>query len=192
MDTLSGLLQLHGAILPAIELSSLAMSQTLGTAGALVWSKVDVLTAYQRVSAEMQVRVRMRETMNDSENFFHLKNITAEPLLPGAVPLNGVPEGLFNKALVGGIRTVEIEPPPPDQVEVVRRYAMFQASSFMITGAAEFPKALEPKMHGEILLKNRFFPLVDVTITVIGVTGKTWSQPTIWVNRDHMLALYLG
>ena len=168
------------------------MSQTLGTAGAIVWSKVDVLTAYQRVSAEMQVRVRMRETMNDSENFFHLKNITAEPLLPGAVPLNGVPEGLFNKALVGGIRTVEIEPPPPDQVEVVRRYAMFQASSFMITGAAEFPKALEPKMHGEILLKSRFFPLVDVTITVIGVTGKTWSQPTIWVNRDHMLALYLG
>jgi hypothetical protein len=179
-------------ILPAGELSSLAMAQTLGTAGALVWSKVDVLTAYQRLTAEMQIRVRMRETMNDSEPFFHMKNISAEPLLPGAVPLNGVPEGLFNKGLVGGIRTFEVEPPPPDQMEVTRRYAMFQAGSFMITGAAEFPKALEPKMHGEMLLKNRFFPLVDVTVTVIGVAGKTWSQPTIWLNRDHMLALYLG
>ncbi len=168
------------------------MPQTLGTAGALVWSKVDVLTAYQRLTAEMQVRVRLRETMNDTEPFFHLRNISAEPLLAGAVPLNGVPEGLFNKALVGGIRTVEIEPPPPDQMEVTRRYAMFQGGSFLITGAAEFPKALESKMHSEMLLKNRFFPLVDVTVTVIGAAGKTWTQPTIWVNRDQMLALYLG
>jgi hypothetical protein len=168
------------------------MPQTLGTAGALVWSKVDVLTTYQRLTAEMQVRVRMRETMNDSEPFFHLKNISADPLLPGAVPLNGVPEGLFNKALVGGIRTFDVEPPLPDQMEVIRRYAMFQAGTFMVTGAAEFPKALEPKMHGEMLLKSRFFPLVDVTVTVVGVANKTWTQPMIWVNRDQMLALYLG
>ena len=32
----------------------------------------------------------------------------------------------------------------------------------------------------------------DVTVTIIGVAGKTWTQPVIWVNRDHMLALYLG
>ena len=151
-----------------------------------------MLTAYQRLTAEMQVRVRIRETMNDAEPFFHLRNISADPLLPGAVPLNGVPEGLFNKALVGGIRTFDVEPPLPDQIEVIRRYAMFQAGSFMVTGAAEFPKALEPKMHGEMLLKSRFFPLVDVTVTVIGAANKTWTQPTIWVNRDQMLALYLG
>jgi hypothetical protein len=156
------------------------------------WSKVDVLTAYQRLTGEIQMRVRLRETINDPEPFFHLRNVSAEPLLPGAVPLNGVPEGLFNKALVGGIRTFESEAPPPDQVEMTRRYAMYQAANFMVTGAAEFPKALEAKMHAEVLLKNPFFPLVDVTVTVIGVAGKVWTQPIIWVNRSHMLALYLG
>jgi len=158
----------------------------------IAWSRVDVLTAYQRLTGEIQIRGRLRETINDPEPFFHLRNVSAEPLLPGAVPLNGVPEGLFNKALIGGIRTIEAEPPPPDQPEVTRRYAMFQAGAFMVTGAAEFPKALEPKMHGEMLMKNRFFALVDVTVTVIGIVGKSWSQPVIWVNRDQMLGLYLG
>jgi hypothetical protein len=169
------------------------MPQTSGMLNpTIAWSKVDVLTAYQRLTGEIQMRVRLRETINDPEPFFHLRNVSAEPLLPGAVPLNGVPEGLFNKAHVGGIRTFEPEPPPPDQVEVTRRYAMYQAANFMVTGAAEFPKALEAKMHAEVLLKNPFFPLVDVTVTVIGVAGKVWTQPIIWVNRSHMLALYLG
>ncbi|TMB89517.1 MAG: hypothetical protein E6J37_03585 [Chloroflexi bacterium] len=158
----------------------------------IAWTRVDVLTAYQRLTGEIQIRGRLRETINDPEPFFHLRNVSAEPLLPGAVPLNGVPEGLFNKALIGGIRTIEAEPPPPDQPEVTRRYAMFQAGAFMVTGAAEFPKALEPKMHGEMLMKNPFFALVDVTVTVIGIVGKSWSQPVIWVNRDQMLGLYLG
>lgn len=158
----------------------------------IAWTRVDVLTAYQRLTGEIQIRGRLRETINDPEPFFHLRNVSAEPLLPGAVPLNGVPEGLFNKALIGGIRTIEAEPPPPDQPEVTRRYAMFQAGAFMVTGAAEFPKALEPKMHGEMLMKNPFFALVDVTVTVIGIAGKSWSQPVIWVNRDQMLGLYLG
>jgi hypothetical protein len=169
------------------------MPQTSGIINpTIAWSKVDVLTAYQRLTGEIQMRVRLRETINDPEPYFHLRNISAEPLLPGAVALNGVPEGLFSKALIGGIRTVEPEPPPPDQLEVTRRYAMYQAGNFMVTGAAEFPKALEPKMHGEVLLKNPFFPLVDVTVTVIGIAGKSWTQPIIWVNRSHMMALYLG
>ena len=58
----------------------------------VAWSKVDVLTAYQRLTGEIQIRGRLRETMNDPEPYFHLKNVSAEPLLPGAVPLNGVPE----------------------------------------------------------------------------------------------------
>ncbi|MEO8744193.1 MAG: hypothetical protein ABI401_02640 [Candidatus Dormibacter sp.] len=170
------------------------MSPTTGALNpAIAWSKVDVLTAYQRITAEIQIRGRLRETVNDPEPLFHLRNVSAEPLLPGAVALNGVPEGLFNKALVGGIRPLEPEPSPPDQViEIVRRYVMFQAGSFMVTGAAEFPKATEASMHNEILLKSRFFPMVDVTVTVFGVTGKSWTQPSILVNRDHMLALYLG
>ncbi|MGH7764566.1 MAG: hypothetical protein ACREOM_09150 [Candidatus Dormibacteraceae bacterium] len=159
----------------------------------VAWSKVDVLTHYQRITAEIQMRGRLRETMNDPEPLFHMRNVSAEPLLPGALQLNGVPEGLFNKGLVGGIRTIEVEPPPPDQVtDIVRRYVMYQAGNFIVTGAAEFPKAAETTMHNEILLKSRFFQVVDATVTIVGVAGKSWTQPMIWVNRDHMLALYLG
>jgi hypothetical protein len=159
----------------------------------LAWSKVDVLTSYQRLTAEIQIRGRLFPTINDPEPMFHLRNVSAEPLIPGAVPLNGVPEGLFSKALIGGIRTIEPEPPPPDQVlDLTRRYVMFQAGSFMVTGAAEFPKVVEAAMHSEILLKSHFFPLVDVTITIFGIAGKSWTQPSILVNRDQMLALYLG
>ena len=169
------------------------MPQTIGAMGSVAWSKVDVLTPYQRLSAEVQIRGRLRETINDAEPSIHLRNISAEPLLPGAVPLNGVPEGLFNKAMIGGMRTLEPEPPPPDQVmEMIRRYAMYQADGFMITGFAEFPKAAAPEMHMELLLKGRFFPLVDATVTIIGVAGKSWTQPNILANRDLMLALYMG
>lgn len=174
------------------ELSS-ALMQTTGALLSLGWAKVDVLTPYQRITAEMQVRGRLRETMNDPEPLFHMKNVSAEPLLPGAVALNGVPEGLFSKNLIGGVRNIDPEPPNPDQVtDVVRRYVMFQAGSFMITGAAEFPKAVETAMHNEILLKSRFFAMLDVTVTIFGVAGKSWTQASILVNRDHMLALYLG
>lgn len=159
----------------------------------IAWSKVDVLTAYQRITAEIQVRGRLRETMNDPEPLFHLRNVSAEPLMPGAVQLNGVPEGLFSKSLIGGIRTIEAEPPPADQgPEIVRRYIMYQAGTFMVTGAAELPKAAEPAMHNEIILKGRFFPIVDATVTIIGAAGRSWTQPVILVNRDHMLAIYLG
>ena len=161
--------------------------------GSATWAKVDVLTAYERLTAEVQIRGRLRETMNDPETMFHLKNISAEPLLPGAVPLNGVPEGLFSKNFVCAIRTIEAEAPPPDQVqERIRRYAMFQGSTFMVSGFAEFPKASAPQMHTEVLLKGRFFQLLEATVTMIGVEAKTWTQPDIWVNRDQMLGLFLG
>ena len=155
---------------------------------------MDVLTSFQRLTAEIQVRGgRLRETINDPEPLFHLRNVSAEPLLPGAVPLSGVPEGLFNKNQVGGIRTIEPEPPPPDQViELVRRYIMFQAASFMVTGAAEFPKATDVSMHTEIMMKNRFFQILDATVTIFGTAGKSWTQPNIWVNKDQMLAVFLG
>ena len=170
-------------------------AQTSGGIGAnLSWSKVDVLTQFQRLTAEIQVRGgRLRETINDPEPLFHMRNVSAEPLVPGAVPLSGVPEGLFNKNFVGGIRTIEPEPPPPDMVaDMIRRYVMFQAATYMVTGAAEFPRATEPSMHTEILMKSRFFQMMDVTVTIFGVNGKSWTQPNIWVNRDLMLAVFLG
>ena len=171
----------------------MVMQPAVGSLGSAAWSKVEVLTAYERLSAEIQIRGRLRETINDPESLFHLKNISAEPLLPGAVSLSGVPEGLFNKAFICGIRTVEAEPPPPDQVqERIRRFAMFQGATFMVSGFAEFPKAAAQEMHTEVLLKGRFFQLLDVTVTMIGVDGKAWTQPDIWVNRDQMLALFLG
>ncbi len=161
--------------------------------GSATWAKVDVLTAYERLTADVQIRGRLRETMNDPESLFHLRNITAEPLLPGAVPLAGVPEGLFNKSQVCGIRTLEAEPPPPDQpAERIRRYAMFQGATFMVNGFAEFPKAVSPQMHTEVLLRGRFFQLLDATVTMIGAEGKTWTQADIWVNRDQMVGLFLG
>jgi hypothetical protein len=160
---------------------------------AIAWSKVDVLTPSQRITAELQVRGRLRDTINDPEPVFHLRNVSAEPLVPGAVVLNGVPEGLFSKTLVGGIRTIDPEPPPPDQImEMIRRYIMFQADTFMVTGAVEFPKATETGMHAELLMKARFFSVVDATVTIFGATSKSWTQPVIMVNRDLMLALYLG
>jgi hypothetical protein len=175
-------------------LSSGVMSPTTGAINpSLTWRKVDVLTSYQRLTAELQIRGRIRENLNDNESLMHLRSISAEPLVPGAVPLVGVPEGLFNKSLIGGIRTIDPEPPPPDQVaDMLRRYVMFQAGSFMVTGAAEFPKAVEPAMHNEILMKGRFFQILDATVTIFGVAGKAWTQPNIWVNRDQMLAIYLG
>jgi hypothetical protein len=168
------------------------MAQGIGL-GAVAWTKVDVLTPYQRLTAEMQIRGRLPATINEQESLFHLRNVSAEPLLPGAVALNGVPEGTFNKVLVCGIRTIDPEPPPPDQVmELIRRYAMFQGATFMVSGFAEFPKAAAHEMHTEILLKGRFFQLVDATVTMIGVAGKSWTQPNIYVNRDQMLSLFMG
>src|SRR5204863_9483225 len=164
-----------------------------GIGATVRWSKVDALTRCERITAEIQVRGgRLRETINAPEPLFHMRNVSAEPLGPGAVPLSGVPEGLFNKNLVGGIRTIEPEPPPPDLVaDMIRRYVMFQGSSFMVTGAAEFPAATEPAMHTEILMKSRFFAMLDVTVTIFGVQGKSWTQPNIWVNRDLTLAVFL-
>src|SRR5712692_8572649 len=115
----------------AIELSCPLMSTPSGgfAAANLSWSKVDVLTSFERLTAEIQVRGgRLGQTINDPEPLFHMRNVSAEPLVPGAVPLSGVPEGLFNKNFIGGIRTVDPEPPPADMVaEMMRRYVMFQA-----------------------------------------------------------------
>ena len=44
------------------------MPQTAGVLKpAVAWTKVEVLTSYQRLTGEIQMRVRLRETINDPE-----------------------------------------------------------------------------------------------------------------------------
>src|SRR2546427_9864594 len=111
------------------------MSQSMCSISPTVaWTKVDVLTAYQRLTAEIQIRGRLRETMNDPEPLFHLRNVSAEPLLPGAVQLNGVAGGLFSKAAVCGIRTIEGGAALEGRPGVIRRYVMWQGGALVTTG----------------------------------------------------------
>jgi len=158
----------------------------------LAWTRVECFTAYQRLSAEIQIRGRLRQTLNDPEPLFHLRNVTSESMLPGAHEVRGVPDGLFAKAYLGAITTVEPEPPPPDEVaEKTRRFVLFQGATFSIQGKAEFPAAADPHLHSDMLLKGRFFQLVEATLSVVGVEEKSWSAPSLYVNRDLMLAIYL-
>ncbi|HLQ61484.1 MAG TPA: hypothetical protein VK131_06450 [Candidatus Acidoferrales bacterium] len=159
----------------------------------LAWTKVDCFTAYQRVSAEIQIRARLRETLNDPEPLFHLRNVTSHSLLPGVQAVEGVPEGLFAKAHLGAITTLAAEPPPPDDIaNKTRRFVLFQGETFSVKGTAEFPAAADPHLHQEMLLKGRFFQLLEATLTVVGVEAASWTAPSLYVNRDLMLALYLG
>jgi hypothetical protein len=69
---------------------------------------------------------------------------------------------------------------------------MFQGATFMVSGFVEFPKAVQQSMHIEVLMKGRFFQVLDATVTMIGIEAKSWTQSDIWVNRDQMLGLFLG
>ena len=109
------------------------------------------------------------------------------------LPLTSLPTLLL--ALAGGPLVAQGAPSPAQpslRQELIRRYAMFQGATFMVSGFAEFPKAAAHEMHTEMLLKGRFFNLVDATVTMIGVAGKSWTQPNIYVNRDQMLSLFMG
>ena len=159
----------------------------------VIWTPVDLLTVHQRVHAEMQLRPRMRETLNDPESIVNLRNISAEPLLPGGMPLQGIPEGRFHKSYLGCASTVEPEEAPPDaNIEKIRRYVLFQAPTYTVSGAAEFPQAADPKLHFEMMTKAAFFELVDATITIVGVAGKSWTERSVWVNKTHLVGIFFG
>jgi hypothetical protein len=157
------------------------------------WMKVEVLTLYQLVSAEIQVRGRIAPTLNDPEPILHLRNVAAEPLLPGAPKLQNIPDGLFRKPLLGAIAPLEPEPPSPDEArDKTRRYVFFQGSTFNVRGSVEFPPAADPHMHTDMLLKSQFFPVVEATFTAVGVERAPWTHPLAYLNRDLMIAIYLG
>ena len=155
--------------------------------------KVEVLTMYQRVSGEMQIRGRLSPTLNDPEPIFHLHNIAAEPLLPGAPRLQNIADGLFRKPMVGAVVPIDPEPPSPDDIpEKKRRYIFFQGSTFNVRASVEFPTAADPAMHQDLLLKSQFFPVVDATFSAVGAEGQSWTRPAAYLNRELMVALYLG
>jgi hypothetical protein len=159
----------------------------------LHWMKVEVLTVYQRVTGEIQVRGRLSPTLNDPEPTFHLRSVATEPLLPGAPKLQNIPDGLFRKPFVGAVVPLEVEPPSPDESpEKMRRYVFFQGSTFNVRASVEFPPAADPHMHTDMLLKGAFFHVVDATFTAVGAEGQPWTHPHAYLNRDLMVALYLG
>jgi hypothetical protein len=158
----------------------------------LRWVRVEALTTYQKLSAEIQLRGRLRETISDPEPLMRVRGVETEPLLPGAPRLQGVPEGTLNKSFLTAIWTVEPEPPPPDEVmDMKRRYSLIQSSAFTVKGYAEFPAASDPSLHVEILLKGHFFPLHDVGINFVGVEGLAWQRPIAWFNRDLMVSIFM-
>ena len=158
-----------------------------------VWWKVEIFTAYQILAGELQVRGRIQHALNDPEPYLTLRNIATTPLLPGAPRLQSIAEGIAGKASCGVVRTVEPEPPAPDQaLELIRRFVFFQGINFTVKGSLEFPAAADPTLHREMLFKSRFFATVDATISVVGADAPPMQWPHCYVNRDLMVGLYLG
>ncbi len=157
-----------------------------------VWVGVEVFTGYQVVAGEMHVRGRFQQHMNDAEPYTPMRSVTTTPLLPGAPRLNGIPEGLLAKQYFCAVRTIDPEPPHPDELpDRTARYIYFQGAAFTAKGTVEFPAAADPSLHRDTLFKVRFFPVLDATLSVVGVEGHTLNWPHAYVNRDLMLAVYL-
>jgi hypothetical protein len=158
-----------------------------------VWWKVEIFTIYQLIAAEMPVRGRVQNNLNDPDPYVTLHNVVTTPLLPGAPRLQAIAEGYASKLTFGVVRTVEAEQTPPDQaLELAKRFVYFQGTNFTVKGAVEFPAAADPKLHREMLFKSRFFAVVDATVTAVGVELPPLQWPHCYVNRDLMVALYLG
>ena len=158
-----------------------------------VWWKVEIFTVYQLIGAEMQVRGRVQNYLNDPDPYVNLHNVVTTPFLPGAPRLQSIAEGYASKLSFGVVRTVDPELAPPDQaLELAKRFVYFQGTNFTVKGAVEFPAAADPHLHREMLFKQRFFSVVDATTTAIGVEMAPLQWPHCYVNRDLMVALYLG
>jgi hypothetical protein len=158
-----------------------------------VWWKVEIFTVYQVMAAEMQVRGRVQNSLNDPDPYVVLHNIATTPLLPGAPHLHAIAEGYASKLNFDAVRTVEAEPAPPDQaMELIRRFIYFQGANVTVKGTVEFPTAADPHLHKDMLFKARFFPVLDATLAPVGVEVAPLHWPHCYVNRDLMVGLYLG
>lgn len=158
-----------------------------------VWWKVEIFSVYQLIAAEMQVRGRFQHALNDPDPYAILHNVMTTPLLPGAPRLQAIAQGYASKLSFGVVRTVEPEPPEPDlATALTRRFIYFQGTSFTVKGAVEFPLAVDPSLHREMLFRARFFPVVDAVLSPVGIESAPLQWPHCYINRDLMVALYLG
>lgn len=157
------------------------------------WWKSEIFTGYQVIAGEMQVRGRVQQALNDPEPYVTLRNVGTSPLVPGAPRLQSIAEGQAAKSTFGVVRTVEAESPSPDMaMELTKRFAYFQGTNFTVKGAVEFPVAADPHLHREMLFKSRFFAMVEASLTVVGAEMAPLQWPYCYVNRDLMVAIYLG
>ena len=158
------------------------------------WVKVEVLTGYQLIACQLQVRGRFANALNDPEPYSYAHDVATTPLLPGAPRLQGIAEGVLAKQSFGAVRTVDPEPPSPDEgmMEMTRRFLYFEGATFTVKGAAEFPVAADPRLHREMLFKARFFPVVEATVTLVGADVPAYQWPRCYVNRDQLVGIYLG
>lgn len=158
-----------------------------------VWWKVELFTLYQVVSGEMPIRVRLQSALNDPEPYVLLRNLATTPMVPGAPRLQGIGEGHLSKLSFSAVRSVEEEPPAPDlALELTRRFIYFQGTNVTIKASVEVPTGSDPMLHREMLFKQRFFRVVDATLTVIGSEAPPIQWSSCYLNRDQLVALYLG
>ena len=157
------------------------------------WWPVEVLTQYQVVAGQMQVRGRFLSQLNDPEPIVQLREISTTPLLAGAPRLQGIGFGQLNKAYFSVVRTLQTEPPAPDApAELVRRFMYFQGAGFNVKGQVEFPAGADATRHAEMLFKNNFFAVADAAVSVVGSQAAPMSWPLAYVNKNLMIGLYLG
>jgi len=158
-----------------------------------VWWKVEIFAVYQLIAAELPVRGRVQNALNDPDPYVTLRNIETTPLIAGAPRLQSIAEGYASKLNFGVIRTIEAELAPPDQaLELTKRFIYFQGTNFTLKGSVEFPAAADPKLHREMLFKAKFFSVVDASLTPVGVEMPPLQWPRCFVNRDLMVGVYLG
>lgn len=158
------------------------------------WVPVEVLAAYQRVTAEVQIRGRVRQILNDPQpEMVPLRNLNVKPLVAGAQSLSNLPEGALSKTFMGVVVPLAPEAVSPDEIiEKMRRHVLVQGETFTVRGLAEFPVAVDQSLHREQLIKSRFFPVVDAAIEFVGGDGETWRAQLAYVNRDLVVGLFLS
>ena len=145
------------------------------------WWKVEIFTVYQLIAAEMQVRGRVQPTLNDPEPYATLHNVVTSPMLPGAPRLQSIAEAMSSKTNFGVIRTVEPEVAPlgrPGRARAHQALPLLPGDELHGQGTVSFPVAADPNQHREMLLKARFFPVTDATLTSSAPSWPRSSGPS--------------